>query len=173
MIVWINGAFGSGKTSAAIELNKRLMGSKLYDPEEFGLFLREHVPGAKGYSDFQDHPLWARLNFDILKYLDSQDHTCVIVPMTLVNGKYYEQIIDKLRDGGTELRMYTLMASKKTITSRLIKRGDLEGSWAFQQTDRCIKQLNKPKFERHIDTEDKCVSEVVDYIESQLCESSV
>jgi cytidylate kinase len=172
MIVWINGAFGSGKTSTARELNKRLKGSKVYDPEEVGLFLREHVPGAEAYSDFQDHPLWATLNYDILKHLDSQAQTCVIVPMTLVNEQYYGQIISKLREGGTELLMYTLLASKKTITSRLTKRGEVEGSWAFQQIDRCLEQLYKPKFDKHIDTEDKCVNEVVDYIESQLSEGS-
>ncbi len=100
--------------------------------------------------------------------MDSQVHSCVIVPMTLVDETYYEAIIDKLRESGTEIQMYTLLASNKTITSRLVRRGEVEGTWAFQQTDRCIEQLCKSKFDKHIDTEDKCVNEIVDYIEKQL-----
>ena len=36
MIIWINGAFGSGKTNVAYELNRRIESSYVYDPEEIG-----------------------------------------------------------------------------------------------------------------------------------------
>jgi adenylylsulfate kinase-like enzyme len=32
MIIWINGAFGSGKTQMAFEINRRLENSYVYDP---------------------------------------------------------------------------------------------------------------------------------------------
>lgn len=44
MILWINGAFGSGKTQTAYELNKRIPNSFVFDPEETGFFLRSNLP---------------------------------------------------------------------------------------------------------------------------------
>lgn len=36
MIIWINGAFGSGKTQTAYELCRRMRGAYVYDPENAG-----------------------------------------------------------------------------------------------------------------------------------------
>ncbi len=46
MIIWINGAFGSGKTQTAYELHRRLDGSYVYDPENAGYFIRKNLPSA-------------------------------------------------------------------------------------------------------------------------------
>ena len=43
MIVWINGAFGSGKTTTAGLVTKRLDGAKLFDPEYVGYMLTPFV----------------------------------------------------------------------------------------------------------------------------------
>ena len=40
MIVWLNGAFGAGKTSTAKELLQLLPNARLYDPEHVGFLLR-------------------------------------------------------------------------------------------------------------------------------------
>ena len=40
MIIWLNGAFGAGKTQTAYELHRRLPGSYVYDPENAGFFMR-------------------------------------------------------------------------------------------------------------------------------------
>jgi hypothetical protein len=39
VIIWINGAFGAGKTALAEELHRRLPDAVLYDPEDVGLML--------------------------------------------------------------------------------------------------------------------------------------
>ena len=39
MIIWINGTFGAGKTTAAYELQKRVKNSFVFDPERFGYVL--------------------------------------------------------------------------------------------------------------------------------------
>ena len=56
MIIWINGAFGAGKTQTAYELHRRLPGSWVYDPEETGFLLRKTLPSALRLDDFQDYP---------------------------------------------------------------------------------------------------------------------
>ena len=39
VIIWINGAFGAGKTALAEELHRRLPDAVLYNPEDVGLML--------------------------------------------------------------------------------------------------------------------------------------
>ena len=43
MIIWINGTFGSGKTTTAYELHNRIKHSFVYDPERFGYVLMANV----------------------------------------------------------------------------------------------------------------------------------
>lgn len=51
MIVWINGAFGSGKTTLVAEPHRRLPDALVYDPEQIGFVLRGIVEVPNG--DFQ------------------------------------------------------------------------------------------------------------------------
>jgi deoxyadenosine/deoxycytidine kinase len=60
MIIMINGAFGSGKTSAANMLHPLIPNSMIYDPEEIGLMLRKIVIEdirleEERTDDFQDY----------------------------------------------------------------------------------------------------------------------
>jgi adenylylsulfate kinase-like enzyme len=41
MIIWLNGAFGSGKTRTAYELHRRIPQSYIFDPENIGFCIRE------------------------------------------------------------------------------------------------------------------------------------
>ena len=43
MLIWLNGAFGVGKTQTAHELHRRLPDSFIYDPEQAGYFMREKI----------------------------------------------------------------------------------------------------------------------------------
>lgn len=56
MIVWVNGAFGAGKTTLAEELSRWLPDAVLFDPESVGYMLRHWVAVPTG--DFQDLPSW-------------------------------------------------------------------------------------------------------------------
>ena len=47
LVVWINGAFGVGKTAAADELVAMLPGSIVFDPEPYGALLRSALPVAE------------------------------------------------------------------------------------------------------------------------------
>jgi len=53
MLVWINGAFGAGKTQTAFELARRLADAHVADPELLGFALRRTLPPA-AHGDFQD-----------------------------------------------------------------------------------------------------------------------
>lgn len=164
MIIWINGAFGSGKTQTAYELQRRLPGSYVYDPENIGYFIRRSLPQAARVHDFQDYPMWRDFNYSMLKYLSSACEGVIIAPMTIVNARYFGEIVGKLRSDGIVVEHFTLWASREVLTRRLRGRGEKTGSWPERQIDRCIEALADPLFERHIDTDHLPVEAIVEEI---------
>ena len=61
LVVWINGAFGVGKTAVADELIELLPGAIVFDAEPHGDLLRRALPPAEQPDDFQDLPAWREL----------------------------------------------------------------------------------------------------------------
>lgn len=167
MIVWLNGAFGAGKTTAAFELHRRLPGSFVYDPEEVGFFLRKNMPEACHTADFQDMPLWRSFNYQILKELHESYDGPVIVPMTLVEPAYFEEIVGRLEDEGVPVVHIILYASRETILKRLKKRslGRLGGeAFAVEAIWRCMEFFERPGVGIRIVTDEASVGQVVERI---------
>ncbi|MBP3039730.1 AAA family ATPase [Bacillaceae bacterium Marseille-Q3522] len=164
MIIWINGAFGSGKTTCTYELNKRLPNSFVYDPENIGYFIRKNIPKELHESDFQNHEQWRLFNYKMLKYLSETYDGIIIAPITLVNREYYDEIIGRLIKEDIEVKHYILYAEKKTIEKRLNKRFEWGNSWAKSQIDRCIYEFNHDITEEKIITDNKTVDIIVEEI---------
>jgi len=159
MIIWINGAFGAGKTTAAKRLAGRVEGAGLFDPEEIGFLLRRVTPGSK-QPDFQDEPLWRQWTFDAIDEIAGRQQVTV-VPMTLTNTQYFDEIVGRLREKGHEVHHVTLMTSKKTIRRRLLKRLEGRKSWAYQQAEQRLAALAAERFAFHLKTDDMSKEEVV------------
>lgn len=166
MIIWINGAFGVGKTHTSYELCRRIDNSFLFDPEQVGFFLRRNLPHTIQYDDFQQIPLWRRQVLENLMYCEDTN-AVTIVPMTLVDDEIFDFIIGGLKQQGADVRHFSLMASKQTIEKRLARRGD-KNAWNFKQVDRCLTSLVKPKYHLHIDTERYTLDEVVEAIADNI-----
>lgn len=164
MIIWINGAFGSGKTQAAHELSRRIDHSIIYDPEQAGYFINKNLPKSMHRGDFQDFSMWREINYSMIKAMYEEFEGTIIIPMTVVNLQYYNEIIGRLRAAGIEIFHFTLWASKETLLKRLKKRLDREDSWPAQQIDRCIEGLAKEEFGVHIETDNMTIDEVVERI---------
>lgn len=139
MIIWINGSFGTGKTTTAEILKKKLTNAHIYDPEQVGYFLWDNFPPEmKQKGDFQDIEIWRSINYAVIQHLYHTFDGYIIIPMTLVNKQYYDEIIGRLKQDGAVLRHFILTASKKNIVERLLRRGEQSHSWAEQQIDRCL-----------------------------------
>ncbi len=164
MIIWLNGAFGSGKTTCAFELNRRLPNSFVYDPENIGYFIRNNTPKEIHKSNFQDNEQWRLFNYEMLKYLYYEYKGIIIVPMTIFNRCYYDEIIQKLIDDDIPVKHFILYASKETLKKRLRKRLELSNTWANKQIDNCINAFNLSITEEKIETDDKTVDEILDEI---------
>jgi cytidylate kinase len=167
LIIWINGTFGSGKTTTAYELQRRLRDSFIYDPERFGYVLMANVPKEISKDDFQDYPLWRDANYALLKQVAEEYKGIIIVPMTLTDESYYEEMIGRLRGDGLKVKHFTLSASKSTIQKRLRKRFEGKNSWAYQQMNGRLNSLAKDTFKEHIQTDTMSIEEVVETIAKQ------
>ncbi|WP_156858054.1 AAA family ATPase [Oceanobacillus sp. AG] len=164
MIIWLNGAFGSGKTTSAFELKRRLPNSFVYDPENIGYFIRKNTPKELHKSDFQDHEQWRSFNYSMLKYISNTYDGVIIVPMTVTNPQYYKEIIQKLTDDGIPLKHYILYANKETLLKRLNKRLERGETWTKSQIDRCIHAFHTDITEEKIITDNISVDLVVEEI---------
>ncbi len=102
MIIWINGAFGGGKTTLADELHRRLPDALPFDPEYVGYILIKWAPPADS-GDFQDIPLWRKLVAEFAIGLAANYGRPLIVPMTLVKADYRDEIFGAIAKAGHEL----------------------------------------------------------------------
>lgn len=161
MIIWINGGFGSGKTHAAYELEKRLENAYVFDPEETGFFIRKNIPRSLLKSDFQDYVPFRSLSNYMLNYISEGFDGVLIVPMTVTDKTYYKELTENL-----DVNHVTLVASPETLSKRLLKRKDKKGSWAFHQIERCVKAFEDDAFKEHINTDHLTIDEVVETIAS-------
>ena len=60
-VIWINGAFGAGKTTVAKRLRAEWPEATLFDPEKLARLIRNATPRQYRPNDYQDSPLWRRL----------------------------------------------------------------------------------------------------------------
>ncbi|QJS13363.1 NUDIX domain-containing protein [Streptomyces argyrophyllae] len=115
-VVWINGAFGAGKTTTARELIELIPNSALFDPEVIGGALTHLLPPKRlaEAGDFQDLPIWRRLVVDTAAAMLAELGGTLVVPMTLLRQEYRDEIF-----GGLAARRITvhhlLLAPAETI----------------------------------------------------------
>jgi len=159
MIIWINGAFGSGKTQVAYELHKRIDNSFVFDPEEAGFYISSNMPYALSKDDFQDYPMWRSFNANMLEEINKEFQGIIICPMTVTNSDYLYEITKNLN-----IKHYSLIASAQTIEKRLRRRGEKKNAWAFKQIERCVDALSDEAFNDHIQTDNLSIDDVVEEI---------
>ncbi|MET8808252.1 NUDIX domain-containing protein [Streptomyces sp. NPDC004546] len=115
-VVWINGAFGAGKTSTARELIELIPNSTLFDPEVIGAGLTHLLPAKRlaEVGDFQDLPIWRRLVVDTAAAMLAELGGTLVVPMTLLRQEFRDEIF-----GGLAARRipvhHLLLAPAETI----------------------------------------------------------
>lgn len=173
MIIMINGAFGVGKTTIANMLQSEIKNSMIYDPEEIGYMLRNIIPMdikriESTTGDFQDLDLWKELTVDVAKKLITKYNINLIVPMTIRKIEYFHFIHNGFKSIDEQTYHFCLNASKETIYERLRLRGEEEGNWCFQQTDKCLEAYNQYDFGEYIDTEKVGINVIVQDIKEKL-----
>ncbi|GHH76615.1 hypothetical protein GCM10018793_22750 [Streptomyces sulfonofaciens] len=177
MLVWINGPFGGGKTQTAHELQRRLPGSVICDPEHVGFGLHRMMP-PQLRGDFQDLGAWRSGVREVLDTVLTGHDGPVLVPMTVVEPAYFEEIVAGLRERGHDVRHFALLADRATVLRRLRERGlghllrwsvgnggpPRRESFAVSRLDLCLKRLRAPEFAEQVWTDRLTVPQVADHL---------
>ncbi|MES4903927.1 MULTISPECIES: NUDIX domain-containing protein [unclassified Streptomyces] len=145
MIVWLNGAFGAGKTTAARELVDFLPGSTFYDPELVGDGLRMMLPRKRldEVSDYQDLPSWRRLVVDTGAALIAEVGGPLVVPMTVLRQEYRDEIFGGFAARRIPVRHVLLHTDETILRERIAEReavpGDADASESVRRW--CLEHL--------------------------------
>lgn len=177
-LIWLNGPFGGGKTQTAHELLHRLPGSVVCDPEHPGFGLHRMLPPSLR-GDFQDLSAWRTGVVEVLDLTLRDGVGPVIAPMTVIEPKYFEETVGRLRTLGHEVHHFTLLARRETVLKRLKERGVGRAlqfvagkhakpagndTWAMSKLDLCLERLQEDQFATHIWTDNLSISEVADQV---------
>ncbi|NQV89164.1 MAG: AAA family ATPase [Parcubacteria group bacterium] len=169
MIIFINGSFGSGKTTTAELLEKQIPNSMIFDPEEVGFFLRNVLGEIDPQpDDFQHYKLWRSLTVEMAKRLLDEYDKVLIMPMTIWRKEYFDEVITGLRAIDQKTYHFCLIASPSTIQKRLHGRGQGPGGWAEKQIKDSLSAFESPDYEVKISTDEMKPSMVVAEIMKQL-----
>lgn len=174
MIIMINGAFGIGKTSVANCLVKNIKNSMLYDPEEVGFLLRNIIPreimhAEEKTDNFQDLILWKKTVVMLAEEIKKQYNKHLIIPMTIREIEYFKYIFNGMKKIDNDIYHFCLTAPLDKIHSRLKQRGETPDSWAFLQTEKCLKAFKNYDFSEYIDTQNTSIEEVTQIIIDKVC----
>jgi hypothetical protein len=166
MLLWLNGPFGGGKTQTAHELQRRLAGSIVCDPEHLGIGLHRMMPRPLR-GNYQDIPAWRQGTGQVLGRLLGQHDGDVIVPMTVIEPAYLQEILGPLRANGHQVRHYSLLATRAAILRRLRRGRSLplhRDTFAEGMLDQCLDRLGHDDFAEHIRTDDLTIAQVADRV---------
>jgi hypothetical protein len=119
VIIWLNGAFGAGKTTLAAELHRRLPDAVVFNPEDVGLMLWKWLPPG---GDFQHLPSWRELVVATALSLRRHHADTLIVPMSLIRDAYRAEILGGLADAGEEVLHVFLELDAEVLRERLNAR---------------------------------------------------
>ncbi len=154
MIIFLNGAFGVGKTTVAQLLVKHIPNSLLFDPEEVGFFLRKIVNEIDNPYDFQDLQMWRQLTYIVANLLKQTYGRTLIIPMCIWKKQYYNEICEELNKLDSILYNFCLTISEKELQKRLDKRDELPRviNWCLKQSPHCLKAFQSSHFGHKINT---------------------
>lgn len=123
-VVWINGAFGAGKTTTARELIELIPNSTLFDPEVVGAALTHLLPAKRlaEAGDFQDLPIWRRLVVDTAAGMLAELGGTLVVPMTLLRQEYRDEIFGGLAARRIAVHHLLLAPAETILRARIAGR---------------------------------------------------
>jgi hypothetical protein len=154
VILFLNGAFGIGKTTVARSLVKRLPGALLYDPEPIGVILQR----IRRVDDFQDLRAWRCLTIAAIRVARLAVGK-VIVPMAFSNVDYLNAIREGVARFDGDVRHVCLVAPFDVVLARLRARGS--DQWGERRARECCEAHVRTEFAKHLDA-NRAVAEIVE-----------
>lgn len=154
MVIWLNGAFGVGKTSVARELLPLLPSARLVDPERLGYVMRRTFWRGR---DYQDVASWRRLTRRQVERAGRRG--IAVVPMTVVDARVLDEVV-----GGLHGVRVLLLAARRDVLEARIVASDEARDWRLAQLDRCLGAFAAGGFGEPVATDGRTPSELAQEI---------
>ncbi|MEO5661757.1 MAG: AAA family ATPase [Nocardioides sp.] len=124
MIIWINGTFGSGKTTIGTVLADRVTHLRTFDPEWVGYMLRNNLPDH-GVTDFQQFESWRRLVPVVADEITRSTGQTLVAVQTVLDETYWNELEAGLADLGHEV-FHVVLEADEGITRKRIEADEVE-----------------------------------------------
>ncbi|MFG2115704.1 AAA family ATPase [Streptomyces sp. NPDC048718] len=141
MIVWLNGPFGGGKTTLAAGLRRALPGATVADPEAVGDLLHSTLAGhTLRPKDYQDLPLRRHLTSAFVAGLAQHTGGPVIVPMTVPDPAYAEEIFTPPRQADGGFHHLVVHTAPVVLRERIVAGREFPGDEARSEAVRAYRR---------------------------------
>ena len=117
-IVWLNGAFGVGKSTTALHMLALDPTWHLFDPEWVGYMLRANLHGFEE-ADFQDYPAWRTLVPRVAHEVATHTGRDLLAVQTVLNRDHWRQLRSGLSALGLRSVHVLLDAEPEAIRMRI------------------------------------------------------
>ena len=118
-VLWLDGAFGAGKTTTAERILRRRPEWLLLDPELVGALLWEHDPSLRG-QDFRALRLWRRLVVEHVHAVQEERGRSLVVPMSLFDPVHVDETVGELSRRGLDVHHVRLVVDGRELTRRIL-----------------------------------------------------
>lgn len=123
MLLWVNGAFGAGKTTAAEGLAATRPSTRVFDPELVGFLLRRVI--VEPVDDFQSWPAWRVLVAETAVQLQAHYGGDLLAPMSLLHEPWAEEIFERVAASGV-VQGHVLLHVEESELRRRIDTDEVE-----------------------------------------------
>jgi hypothetical protein len=118
VILWINGAFGVGKTTTAHLLHQDQPSWRLFDPEWVGYMLKANL-GDLAIDDFQELPPWRSLVPRVAQEIASLTGQSLLAVQTVLVEEYWDELGRGFAQQGLEVFHVVLDAEEEALRTRI------------------------------------------------------
>lgn len=161
-LLWLNGPYGVGKTTAG-ELLRTRFRALLFDPEHLGVALAELLPPRQGGDPDEDLPLWRSTVVHVGGEL-ARTGTLVVFPATVYRPVAVHEMIDGFQRSGAEVAHVVLVAEAATIAARIHRgpRPDPVKQWSLGHLEPALAGLADAAHHLRLDTTGRTPCQVAD-----------
>jgi hypothetical protein len=126
MILWLNGAFGVGKTTTAQAILEAAPAWRLFDAEHVGLLLATNLSGVE-FDDFQDLAPWRSLVPLIASEVSDFTGDDLLVVQTVLVQDHWEEMRSRFSERQQEV-VHVVLDAPATVLASRIKKDQIERS---------------------------------------------
>jgi shikimate kinase len=126
VIIWLNGAFGAGKTTTARQLAGRLANARHFDPEQVGYLLSAALPDRE-FRDFQDLPPWRELVPVFTEKIAAFTGQHLIAVQTVLREDYWRELTQGFQRASLDI-VHVLLHVDSDVLAERIKADDAEAT---------------------------------------------